>query len=102
MTPSARCRGAGIFLETSAHIERLFGSKSVRADVNELCKRFPQLATSVFVLAEFEAVIGEFYRYASILLLRLGDRRATFGELWDEVREILPYKYQGKSLSDTC
>lgn len=89
--------GAGLFLETSAHIARLLGSLEMARGVLELCRRFPSVGTSQFVLDEFVAVIGGLYSAASgaIRSVTSQSRSRTFSELWSEAVHLLPAYFPG-------
>jgi hypothetical protein len=90
-----------LFLETSAQIARLLESKSIRSNIEELCRRFGRVGTSAFALAEFEANIGGFMKTVAAVLKRLPhrDRERRFDQLWLEVEDLLPYWYPGKALA---
>jgi hypothetical protein len=96
-----RCRGVGLFLETSAQIARLLGSQPIRDDVAQLCARFRNVGTSKFVMAEFDEVIGGLMRTVAqaLRLLPDRDRERQFDELWKEASDLLPRYYSGQSLA---
>ncbi|WP_324314813.1 hypothetical protein [Povalibacter sp.] len=66
-----------------------------------LCERFNQVGTSAFVEAEFNALIFGFMKAVVTALARLPnrDREQAFSEIWNEVLDLLPAYYPGKSLT---
>ena len=98
---STRFRGKGLFLETSAQIDRFLACRAIKKEIGSLCAKFDQIGTSTFVAVEFEEVIGKFMRAAQEALSRLPGRHKhrKFTEIWLEVQHALPFYYRGKSLS---
>ena len=98
---STRCRGRGLFLETSAQIDRFLACEPIRKDIRRLCAKFDRVGTSAFVAAEFDEVVGKFMLAAQEALCCVPnpDKRREFSDIWLEVGQALPFKYRGKSLA---
>lgn len=99
---SAEARPAqNLFLETSAQIIRLVGGSEWRRGIDELISAADQVATSKFVLGEYEAVFGKMYESVADVISRLPyqHRPQAFLELWKSAASMLPsYVHGGTKL----
>lgn len=97
---SPRLFGDGLFLETTAQIDRVLGGDAKRSSIDELCSNFDKVGTSNFVNQEIEIVVFNFMREAISRLLRLDgqDHPRGFDEIWNELQDLASYKFRGRSL----
>lgn len=89
---------AGIFLETSAQINRLMpANQEVREDIGLLLASAKAVSTSNFVAAEFEEVIGGLYDAVADAVGSVLQRHRPrpFDELWADAVELLGYRVPG-------
>ncbi|MDT7808673.1 MAG: hypothetical protein QOJ70_2486 [Acidobacteriota bacterium] len=86
---------AALFIETSAHILRITGSRELQRGINELVDAAGKLGTSWFVKREFEKVLIRFYRAVAeaTSMLTNRERPRPFEEMWQEVKPLLPLFY---------
>ena len=82
----------GLFLETSAQMFRLSGSREMKACIQDRISCAHVLGTSEFVLQEFREALGKTYRSIFEALDRLPrpSQPRTILDMWREIVELMP------------
>lgn len=86
-----------LFLETSAQILRITGSREMKRGIKELVDNSDKVGTSAAVKEEFEEVLIRFYKAVAVAagMLPHPSRPQPFEDMWEEVAGLMPYVYPG-------